>query len=145
MLAATACATFMLCACSGSNTINSDTRDPRLLGLWLVSSVETSNPDGGPLDCQPDGASIELGGGESVSCGSSDTYNFESNGNLTLSDGTNVDTGTWSTGGTNTIQVTANGETSTGSYSVSGNNLEISFVAPNGHTVGTLMLERVLD
>jgi hypothetical protein len=139
---AAAALAMVLCACAGTQEIGNESRNPRLLGDWLITAIKTSNPAAGPLGCQPSGAQIDHGERGSVSCGTDDQYRFESNGNFVASKGGMTATGSWSTAGDIVTVVTSGQETLAATYTFTGNKLELSFTESAQTATNTFVLER---
>ena len=116
-----------LVGCRGSETAAIDARDPQLVGTWLITAIQTSNPDAGPLDCQPEGASIDWGSQGSVSCMANDQYEFDPNGKFVARKGGETATGTWSTSDHIVTVVTDTHDTLAATYTFTGSNLSLSF------------------
>jgi hypothetical protein len=145
LLATITLATGILIGCSGTSTAAIEARDPRLVGDWLITAIKTSDPSAGPLDCQPDGARIDLGELGGVACGSTDEYEFESNGSFTARKGGEVATGTWSTGDNVVTVITADQGTLAASYAFTGNDLELSFKESPNTATSTFILQPIVE
>ncbi len=132
------CATTMLVACAGNDSNTSDL-DQRLAGTWITRTIASQSPSNGPFDCQPGGATVNLGGGNSADCGANDRITLNSNGSW----GSNRDgSGTWSTRN-NVLTIASPGADSDHfNYSVTTNQLNIS--GPDGTSTVMLTLGRIL-